>query len=204
MTPTVFAHPRTPARPLPGTEPGHGQDHGAHIAEEGHPDVGSGSEEPQPIEHTRKPRTAPCQRLRVRQRRDRGQPEQPPQGRGEQGDVHRVGQLITAPVDQEAGHQRPNCEGEVEGEDAERTGRREEMTFQQPRVDGRTGRADHSEARTVESHQQVENQRVGVAQPCLQRGEDARGPHDHAGHAGHAGHHAPLVRVDQRPAITAP
>jgi hypothetical protein len=62
-----------------------------------------------------------------------------PQRRGEQGDVHEVGQLVAAPVDQEPGQQRPDRKGHVEGEDAECVGRREEMAFEQPWVDGRTG-----------------------------------------------------------------
>ena len=134
----------------------------------------------------------------MRLRRDRGQSEQTPHRCREQDHVRAVRRGVAAPGDQESGQQRADRERNVEREDGQRIGCRKEMACQQSRVDGRAGGADHREPGAVDSHQEIENQRVGVAQPGLHHGEDAGGPHDRAGHEGDD---PSVVRVDQRTAI---
>ena len=139
-------------------------------------------------------------RVGVGLRRDRLEPQQPPHGEREQGRVEGVGQPVAPGVHRHPGQQRAGGEVEVGGEHVEGVGRRQQRQVQQPRVDRRTGRADHPERRALQGHDEVEPPQRRVSQPGVGRvGDRDRPSHQ----PGDQRHQPPVVRVDERPAVQA-
>ena len=106
--------------------------------------------------------------------RQRLQPPEPPQRGHRDERVGRVGRLEAAPVDETAGHQRPDHHRGVHREHRQRVGGRQQLALAGSAGRCEGAQASHREGAVPQRHQHVEHPDVRVAEPRLQGAHDAR------------------------------
>ncbi len=145
--------------------------HRAHVEDEGHPEVGCGAQEAQPVDHAAQPGAGA-----VLRRRHLRQPQQRVVGGSEGDDVDEVGRSEALGLDQEGTQQRPDGEPEVEGGHVQRARRGDQLLVQQARDHRRASRVVERVEGRLHADQAVEHPDRRVADQRSDQEADRRGP----------------------------